>query len=85
LFVKTQNHYVLLALWQNSRYAQLPLLALIIDQFLQVNSEKALTLCLDNLVGSAPDDLFLSFGAKRKHQTIVKQGSPNWVQRIKKI
>ncbi|MFO7939094.1 MAG: hypothetical protein R6U66_05030 [Bacteroidales bacterium] len=83
MFVKTQHHYLLLATWQNKRNAKLPLLALIIDQFLQVNSEKALTLYLDNLMGSAYSTELTGLGAKRSHQTLVKQGTKHWFQRIK--
>lgn len=84
MFVRSQNHIQLLGLSKSRLHQKLPLVAMIIDYFLQVNSEKPLTLCLDNLAGPNAPKILTALGAKQVSQTIVKHGSRSWFQRKQK-
>ncbi len=83
MFIRSQNHYQLLALSISRFRKKLALMTMIIDHFLQVNSEKPLTLCLDNLVGPNAPTVLTALGAKHINQTIVKHGIRSWFPRIK--
>jgi len=83
MFIKSQNHFQLLGLSVSRFHKKPPLVAMIIDNFLRANSEKPLTLCLDNLVGPNASKMLTAMGAKQVSQTIVKHGTRSWFQRIK--
>lgn len=82
IFLKNQNYYYIFASAIHRLHTREPLMLLILDQFLKANSEKPLTLRLDNMVTRSVHELCARIGAKESSQTIVKHGTCGWFRRI---